>query len=151
MELQQFAFRGIPNASTMGMMAQTSIEGDEDNEAASSSEAALLPESPRSLEATQALMSQRKKHTELIHQLKGQLEELEGYAYESGEGDMPSSVLLERQRVVMEQLKARYNQALNKHSFKVSFFYLKQVPFTSIFLGSTKHKNEFCSKCDLFL
>ena len=113
MELQQFAFRGIPNASTMGMVQpQTSAEagggGDEDNEAA----ALLLmpPDSPRGsggLEATQALISQRKKHTELIHQLKGQLEELEGYAYESGEGDMPSSVLLERQRVVMEQLKAR--------------------------------------------
>ena len=68
------------------------------------------PESPRggSLEASQALISQRKKHSDLINQLKGQLEELEGYAYESGEGDMPSSVLLERQRVVMEQLKARY-------------------------------------------
>merc|ERR1719300_1869035 len=85
---------------------------DEDNEAA----ALLLlpPDSPRgggsSLDgATQALISQRKKHTDLIHQLKGQLEELEGYAYESGEGDMPSSVLLERQRVVMEQLKARLN------------------------------------------
>ena len=114
MELQQFAFRGIPNASTMGMVQQpqTSAEAgvDEDNEAA----ALLLlpPDSPRgggsSLEgATQALISQRKKHTDLIHQLKGQLEELEGYAYESGEGDMPSSVLLERQRVVMEQLKAR--------------------------------------------
>ena len=52
-------------------------------------------------------MAQRRKHTELINQLKSQLEELEGYAYESGEGEMPSSVLLERQRVVMEQLKAR--------------------------------------------
>ena len=56
---------------------------------------------------TAALVAQRRKHTELINQLKSQLEELEGYAYESGEGEMPSSVLLERQRVVMEQLKAR--------------------------------------------
>ena len=37
----------------------------------------------------------------MIHQLKGQLEELESYAYASGEGTMPSNVLLERQRVVM--------------------------------------------------
>ena len=55
------------------------------------------------------LASQRKKHAELINQLKIQLEDLEGYVYESGEGSMPSSVLLERQKVVMEQLKARLN------------------------------------------
>merc|ERR550517_2424384 len=48
MELQQFAFRGIPNASTMGMMQpQTSSSaeaggGDEDNEASSSEAAAAL-------------------------------------------------------------------------------------------------------------
>ena len=42
-----------------------------------------------------------KKQAELIHQLKGQLEELESYAYASGEGTMPSNVLLDRQRVVM--------------------------------------------------
>merc|ERR550517_2419112 len=53
MELQQFAFRGIPNASTMGMMQpQTSEDGDEDNEAAASSKAAaalllMPPDSPR--------------------------------------------------------------------------------------------------------
>ena len=48
--------------------------------------------------------TQRKRQAELIHQLKGQLEELESYAYESGEGTMPSNVLLERQRVVMGEL-----------------------------------------------
>ncbi len=51
------------------------------------------------------LESQRKRHAELIHQLKGQLQELESYAYESGEGSMPSNVLLERQRVVMGKKK----------------------------------------------
>ena len=55
------------------------------------------------------LAVQRKKHTELINQLKGQLEDLECYEYESGEGSVPSSILLERQKVVMEQLKARLN------------------------------------------
>ena len=55
------------------------------------------------------LAFQRKKHTELINQLKGQLEDLECYEYESGEGSVPSSILLERQKVVMEQLKARLN------------------------------------------
>ena len=55
------------------------------------------------------LACQRKKHTELINQLKGQLQDLECYEYESGEGSVPSSILLERQKVVMEQLKARLN------------------------------------------
>ena len=107
MELQQFAFRGIPNARSMGRQAEP------DDFVGDCEAAEAPPESPRSLEASQALISQRKKHTELINQLKCQLEELEGYAYESGEGDMPSSVLMERQRVVMEQLKARYFKSRN--------------------------------------
>ena len=47
------------------------------------------------------LEAQRKKQSELINQLKVQLEELESYAYESGEAIVPSNLLLERQRVVM--------------------------------------------------
>ena len=53
------------------------------------------------------LEAQRKKQTELINQLKVQLEELESYAYESGEAIVPSNLLLERQRVVMGKNKAR--------------------------------------------
>ncbi len=50
--------------------------------------------------------AQRKKHSELISQLKTQLEELESYAYESGEADsVPSNVLLERQRIVMGEIR----------------------------------------------
>ena len=47
------------------------------------------------------LEAQTKKHTDLIQQLKVQLEELESYAYESGEAIVPSNMLLERQRIVM--------------------------------------------------
>ena len=65
--------------------------------------------------------SQRKRQTELIHQLKGQLEELESYAYESGEGSMPSNVLLERQRVVMGNKKFRYILSIN-HIFTIRLF-----------------------------
>ena len=62
------------------------------------------------LSANHELISaQRRRHTELITQLKGQLEELESYAYESGEADsLPSNLLLERQRLVMDSLKTRY-------------------------------------------
>lgn len=49
----------------------------------------------------EVLEAQRKKQAELISQLKGQLEELESYAYESGEAIVPSNLLLERQRIVM--------------------------------------------------
>ncbi len=42
---------------------------------------------------------------DLISQLKVQLEELESYAYESGDADtVPSNVLLDRQRIVMGEL-----------------------------------------------
>ena len=45
--------------------------------------------------------AQRKKQSDMITQLKMQLEELESYAYESGEAIIPSNMLLERQRIVM--------------------------------------------------
>ena len=44
---------------------------------------------------------QRKKHADLIQQLKTQLEDLESYAYESGEAIVPSNLLQERQKLVM--------------------------------------------------
>lgn len=51
---------------------------------------------------------QRRKQAEAIEQLKKQLEELESYAYLSGDSAPPSNLLLERQRLVMEQLRDRY-------------------------------------------
>ncbi len=48
--------------------------------------------------------AQRKRHSELITQLKSQLEELESYAYESGDAIVPSKLILERQKLVMGQL-----------------------------------------------
>ena len=47
------------------------------------------------------LAVQRKKHADLIQQLKMQLEDLESYAYESGEAIVPSNLLQERQKLVM--------------------------------------------------
>ena len=88
MDLQQFAFRPIPDVKPVTKSAEDFSEDDASDE---------------------ALNVQREKHAQLINQLKGQLEELEGYAYASGEGEVPSNVLLERQRVVIEQLKQRLN------------------------------------------
>ena len=52
---------------------------------------------------------QKKKQAEAIEQLRGQLEELESYAYMSGDSAPPSSLVLDRQRLVMEQLRERLN------------------------------------------
>lgn len=44
---------------------------------------------------------QRTKQRELISQLKSQLEDLEQYAYETGDADLPQSVILERQSIII--------------------------------------------------
>ena len=52
--------------------------------------------------------AQKRKQAEAIEQLRGQLEELESYAYMSGDSaGPPSKLVLERQRLVMEQLRDR--------------------------------------------
>jgi len=47
------------------------------------------------------MLAQRVKQKELISQLKTQLEDLEKYAYETGEAGLPQSVVMERQRVII--------------------------------------------------
>lgn len=44
---------------------------------------------------------QREKQKELISTLKSQLEELEKYAYETGEAGLPQSLVLERQKLIL--------------------------------------------------
>jgi hypothetical protein len=44
---------------------------------------------------------QREKQKELIKTLKSQLEELEKYAYETGEAGLPQSLVLERQKLIL--------------------------------------------------
>ncbi len=53
--------------------------------------------------------AQRLKHSDLIRRLRAQLEELESYAYESGEAgaETPSRLVMERQRVVLDRLRER--------------------------------------------
>jgi len=57
----------------------------------------------------EAVAEQRRKQAEAIVQLRAQLEELENYAYQSGDSAPPSRLLLERQRLVMERLKESLN------------------------------------------
>lgn len=48
---------------------------------------------------------QRTKQRELISQLKSQLEDLEKYAYETGDADLPQSVILERQNIIISEFQ----------------------------------------------
>lgn len=45
--------------------------------------------------------SHRAKQQELISQLKQQLQDLEQYAYETGEAGLPQTMVVERQKVII--------------------------------------------------
>lgn len=88
-ELEEFAFRGIPE-----LKEPPRID--------------LLQDGAKDEDSDQRWIEQRKKQKELITKLKEQLLDLEQYAYDTGElTSVPSAVLLERQSVVIEQLKSR--------------------------------------------
>lgn len=45
--------------------------------------------------------SHKVKQQELIEQLKQQLEDLERYAYETGEAGLPQTLIVERQKIII--------------------------------------------------
>jgi RUN domain-containing protein 1 len=115
-ELEEFASRGCPNLAT-----SNSFNLNLNN----------------SLFHENVIDEQRKKQKELIDQLKNQLQDLESYAYESGDLEIPSSVILEKQKVIIDELKEKINLplenfnsltyilyllTLNSLSFKIFFF-----------------------------
>lgn len=55
------------------------------------------------VEVESKMTIQRNKQKELISQLKSQLEDLEKYAYETGNADLPQSVILERQNIIISK------------------------------------------------
>lgn len=65
----------------------------------------------------EVMEQQKQKQRDLMEKLRNQLQDLETYAYETGDGGLPSSVLLERQSVIIEQLKDR--MALNLEEIEV--------------------------------
>ncbi|GFQ87644.1 RUN domain-containing protein 1 [Trichonephila clavata] len=87
-ELEEFAFRGIPDIREYeNGLDLTQIINEQKQE--------------------QKLEQQRTRQKELMKKLKEQLEDLEHYAYETGEAGMPQSMLLERQSVIIEQIKGK--------------------------------------------
>lgn len=79
-ELEEFAFRGCPNLSSPNLLS-TEISHE------------------------QMIADQNSKQKKLIDQLKTQLQDLENYAYEAGNSELPSNLILEKQKVIIDELK----------------------------------------------
>lgn len=96
-DLEDFAFQGIPEvASTTTAAASTAL--GEDAAADAEAETSGPPDG------------------QLIEQLKSQLTELEQLAYESGTpGVLPQHVLLEKQKFILDELRAKLNLQVEQH------------------------------------
>jgi hypothetical protein len=66
---------------------------------------------------TEAVRLRRSQQKELIDRLKSQLRELEQYAFENGEAGVPQDVVLERQRVILNELKTRMNLEIDERNY----------------------------------
>ncbi|XP_043285370.1 RUN domain-containing protein 1 [Venturia canescens] len=103
-ELEKFAFRGIPDVPSN--IIQTSTLS---TPASSVPHQQSIDVSLHDVEVESKMAFHRSKQRELIGQLKHQLQELEAYAYETGGQDLPQSLLLERQNIVINHLKEKLN------------------------------------------
>ncbi|XP_040101223.1 RUN domain-containing protein 1 isoform X1 [Oryx dammah] len=125
-ELEDFAFRGCPHVLGYG--------GSEDP--ASDDGDGLPGDRPRLRGEDQALSeqekrerleTQREKQKELILQLKTQLDDLETFAYQEGNYDsLPQSMVLERQRVIIDELIKKLDMNLNEDLSSLSTEELRQ-------------------------
>lgn len=95
-ELEEFSFKGIPDFREFSRKPEIS------NSEMSEHEHEII------------IHQQRAKQKELIDQLKTQLEDLEQYAYETGEAGLPQSMVMEKQRVIIDQLKGKLNLNLDE-------------------------------------
>uniref|UniRef100_A0A8C6UX91 RUN domain-containing protein 1 n=1 Tax=Neogobius melanostomus TaxID=47308 RepID=A0A8C6UX91_9GOBI len=96
-DLEEFAFRGCPHV--VGCRAQ---------------DASLL-ENSTEREKRERLEAQREKQKDLIFQLKTQLDDLERFAYQEGSYDsLPQSVVMERQKVIIDELIKKLDVNLNE-------------------------------------
>ncbi|XP_004071210.1 RUN domain-containing protein 1 isoform X2 [Oryzias latipes] len=95
-ELEEFAFRGCPHV------------------VGCKSDAEQL-ENSTEREKRERLEAQREKQKDLIFQLKTQLDDLERFAYQEGSYDsLPQSVVMERQKVIIDELIKKLDVNLNE-------------------------------------
>ncbi|XP_075999304.1 RUN domain-containing protein 1 isoform X2 [Genypterus blacodes] len=96
-ELEEFAFRGCPHV--VGCRSQDTRQLENSTER----------------EKRERLEAQREKQKDLIVQLKTQLDDLERFAYQEGSYDsLPQSVVLERQKVIIDELIKKLDVNLNE-------------------------------------
>ncbi|XP_022094161.1 RUN domain-containing protein 1-like isoform X2 [Acanthaster planci] len=88
-DLEEFAFKGCPDVR--GCRSQD----------------AQMLEDASEKEHESRISQQREKQMELISQLKSQLDDLEQFAYEEGSGELPQNMVLEKQNVIIEELKKK--------------------------------------------
>ncbi|KAG7207801.1 hypothetical protein KM043_009408 [Ampulex compressa] len=103
-ELEEFAFRGIPDVPNNLSFDSRSITPTSPMSCKQSMSGAV-----NDVEVETKMAMQRNKQKDLINQLKAQLEDLEKYAYETGNADLPQSVILERQNIIISHLKEKLN------------------------------------------
>ncbi|CAM1306729.1 RUNDC1 (predicted) [Pycnogonum litorale] len=113
-ELEEFAFRGIPDVRDIQCNSDK-IEDTVGN--------LIITEQSHE----QKMNSQRIRQHELISKLKDQLEDLEQYAYETGEAGLPQNVVMEKQKVIIDQLKRKMHLDLGEFDKLTSDDLRKQV------------------------
>ncbi|KAM5150734.1 RUN domain-containing protein 1 [Callospermophilus lateralis] len=123
-ELEEFAFRGCPHVlGYEGPGDPVSDEGDR----LPGDRPRLRGEDQSEREKQERLETQREKQKELILQLKTQLDDLETFAYQEGSYDsLPQSVVLERQRVIIDELIKKLDMNLNEDISSLSTEELRQ-------------------------
>ncbi|XP_062295243.1 RUN domain-containing protein 1 [Scomber scombrus] len=96
-ELEEFAFRGCPHVVGCRVQDATQLENSSERE------------------KRERLEAQREKQKDLIFQLKTQLDDLERFAYQEGSYDsLPQSVVMERQKVIIDELIKKLDVNLNE-------------------------------------
>uniref|UniRef100_H3D122 RUN domain-containing protein 1 n=1 Tax=Tetraodon nigroviridis TaxID=99883 RepID=H3D122_TETNG len=114
-DVEEFAFRGCPHV--VGCRAR-----DEQQPENSVSLVRSPAGAPRERQKQQTerekrerLEAQREKQKDLIFQLKTQLDDLERFAYQEGSYDsLPQSVVMERQKVIIDELIKKLDVNLNE-------------------------------------
>lgn len=96
-ELEEFAFRGCPHVVGCRAVDASQLENSTERE------------------KRERLEAQREKQKDLIFQLKTQLDDLERFAYQEGSYDsLPQSVVMERQKVIIDELIKKLDVNLNE-------------------------------------
>ncbi|KAM5272658.1 RUN domain-containing protein 1 [Ctenodactylus gundi] len=123
-ELEDFAFRGCPHV--LGYEGPGDLVNDDSDELPGD-RPRLRGENQTEQEKQEHLETQREKQKELILQLKTQLDDLETFAYQEGSYDsLPQSMVLERQRVIIDELIKKLDMNLNEDISSLSTEELRQ-------------------------